>query len=257
MRLITLNIWGGKEFSPLMEFFDREKNQIDIFCLQEMLFGLEPGFTKENKMRVNISAEITKKLHNFRGYKFPAKHSNYFATELLPQGVELGQEIFVRKSMKVISNGGFRTYPKERYISNHLEFPDCGDFQYIKIEEVGNELIIGNLHGLWQENSQKLDTPERMEQSKIIRDFFDKERGRKIILGDFNMRPEIQSMKILENGMDNLIAKYGIKSTRSSLYPKPIRFSDYILTSLDIKVMDFKVLRDVVSDHLPLLMEFE
>jgi len=257
MKLITLNIWGGEKFDPLMEFFAREMDHVDIFCLQEVLFGLEPKFTNENKARMNISAEIAAKLHNFKSYKFLAKNSTYFASELLPQGVELGQEIFVRKSIKVISDGGFRTYPEERYINNNLEFPDNGNFQYIKIKEAHDELVLGNLHGLWQENSQKLDTPERMEQSKIIKSFFDKEKGRKILAGDFNIRPETQGTKILEIGMENLITKYGVTSTRSSIYLEPIRFSDYILTSPNIKVNDFKVLQDVVSDHLPLLLEFE
>lgn len=260
MKLITLNVWGGKEFNSLMKFFEKEAGDIDVFCLQEVIFGLEPKFTNENKGRMNISAEITAKLHNFRSYKFLAKHSDYFASELLPKGVTLGQEIFVRKSIKVTSDGGFRTYPEEKYIDNNLEFPDCGNLQYIKIKEAGNELVIGNLHGLWQEgqrNSQKLDTLERIEQSEIIKRFFDKEKGRKVLVGDFNMRPEIQSMKILEDGMKNLITEYGIISTRSPLYPKPIRYSDYILTSPDIKVKELRVLEDVISDHFPLFMEFE
>ena len=56
--------------------------------------------------------------------------------------------------------------------------------------------------------------------------------------------------------MRNLIAEFGITSTRSSLYTKPLRFADYMFVSNGIEVKDFKVLPDEVSDHLALYLEF-
>jgi len=59
--------------------------------------------------------------------------------------------------------------------------------------------------------------------------------------------------------MRNLIKDYDITSTRSKLYTKhkkPVLFADYIFTSPEIEVRDFKVLPDVVSDHLPLLLDY-
>ena len=56
--------------------------------------------------------------------------------------------------------------------------------------------------------------------------------------------------------MRNLIADYHVTSTRSQLYKKDIKFADYILTSPGIKVKDFKVLPDEVSDHLALELDF-
>jgi len=35
MKLITLNIWGGHMFNPLLEFIQAHQD-IDIFCLQEV-----------------------------------------------------------------------------------------------------------------------------------------------------------------------------------------------------------------------------
>ena len=48
----------------------------------------------------------------------------------------------------------------------------------------------------------------------------------------------------------------GVTSTRSHYYTKPEKFADYILVSPDITVVDFNVLPDVISDHLPLVLEF-
>ena len=49
------------------------------------------------------------------------------------------------------------------------------------------------------------------------------------------------------------------KTTRSRHYDKLIDFpfADYIFTSPEIIVSEFKVLSDEVSDHLPLLLDFE
>ena len=45
-------------------------------------------------------------------------------------------------------------------------------------------------------------------------------------------------------------------ATRSSIYKKDNRFADYMMISNGIKVVDFKVMDNLVSDHLPLYLEF-
>lgn len=57
--------------------------------------------------------------------------------------------------------------------------------------------------------------------------------------------------------MKNLVKEYKVTTMLSSLYPKegtPIR--DYILVSSEIQVKKFEVIQDVVSDHLPLYIDF-
>ena len=65
---------------------------------------------------------------------------------------------------------------------------------------------------------------------------------------------------MLGRAMRNLIKEYGIESTRSELYNDMEKWkdpiADYVFASPDVKVRDFKVLGDVVSDHLPLFIEF-
>ena len=56
--------------------------------------------------------------------------------------------------------------------------------------------------------------------------------------------------------MRNLIKENNITSTRSSHYEKDVKFADYILVSRDIKIRTFEVLKDIVSDHLPLFLDF-
>ena len=35
MKLVTLNIWGGHLYEPLLDFFEHNR-EVDIFCLQEV-----------------------------------------------------------------------------------------------------------------------------------------------------------------------------------------------------------------------------
>jgi endonuclease/exonuclease/phosphatase (EEP) superfamily protein YafD len=115
---------------------------------------------------------------------------------------------------------------------------------------------VAHLHGLW--NGQgKGDSPDRLLQSDNIVHFLQSLDGPHIFCGDLNLLPDTESLKKLEAaGMRNLIKEFGITSTRSSLYTKPLRFADYMFVSGGIKVKDFKVLPDEVSDHLALYLEF-
>lgn len=102
----------------------------------------------------------------------------------------------------------------------------------------------------------KEDTPERLEQSDNILKFLDSYKFGKILCGDFNLNPGTKSISMLEKGMVNLIKKYNIQNTRSNLHTRKDKLADYILVSRDVEVLDFKVMEDQVSDHLPLFLEF-
>lgn len=115
---------------------------------------------------------------------------------------------------------------------------------------------IMNFHGLWNRLG-KIDCPERIEQSNNLKNIMNKLPSPIILCGDFNLSPDTKSLAILEEGMVNLVKKYGINSTRTSFYEKENRFADYMLALPEITVKDFEVLPDEVSDHSPLYLEFE
>ena len=113
-------------------------------------------------------------------------------------------------------------------------------------------MIVGLL--LWN-GKGKTDAPERILQSQRIRDFMDTLKTPIVLCGDFNLRPDTESLRLIENGMDNLIHRYAVKSTRTSLYTKEEPFADYVLTSPSLRVNAFRVLPHVVSDHAPLFVD--
>ncbi len=69
MKLITLNLWGGVVYEPLIEFIKTHSSEIDIFCFQEMLFGDSPKLTPVAKARENLFYEISLLLSEFVAYK--------------------------------------------------------------------------------------------------------------------------------------------------------------------------------------------
>lgn len=259
MKLMTLNIWGGKIYDPLMQFLETHAKDIDVFCFQEVLFGTVAEFTPIDHARLNIFDEIGKRLSGFTAYTYLApQDALHFQQELLPKETRPGQAIFVRNELTVTQDGGFRGYADNTPTGAENGGRITGSCQWVDIQlpEAKNVTVV-NIHGLWQKGSNKIDTPERLDQSNIIKEFLAAKNGKKVLCGDFNLNPDGESIKILEDGMINLVKTSGATSTRSSFYTKPERFADYILVSPDLTVKHFAVLQDEVSDHLPLLLECE
>jgi hypothetical protein len=253
MNLITLNLWGGQIYEPLMAFLESHAHATDIFCFQEMLFGSQPEFTPVHKARMNLSAEIEQCLSGFMVFTYPAPpEADHFQSEPLPKNMQVGQAIFVKNSLAVTDRGSFRTYEKLP-LDTVYGGKGTGNGQWVRI----GDITILNVHGIWQQGTNKVDTPARIQQSQIINEFLRECPGKKIVCGDFNLIPTGEAMKTLEQSMENLITKFGIASTRSDLYTKPEKFADYVLVSPDIIVEDFSALQDVVSDHLPLRLIFK
>lgn len=251
MKLISLNIWTGIVYEPLIKFITEKADEVDVFCFQEVMFGSKSEFTPIQKFRVNIFSELENILKKF----VPFTHystGTHFIKE--PLSFPAGQAIFVKNSIKVKNNGGFLCYDEKGPIGAEPFGKISGNCQWVDLE---NGMVIANLHGLWQEGTDKKDTPERIKQSWIVKEFLDKKTGKKILCGDFNLLPNSKSISILERGMRNLVKEYKIESTRSNLYDGEIGFADYILVSPDVEVKGFRLLQDTISDHLPLYLNFD
>ncbi|MBP9726198.1 MAG: endonuclease/exonuclease/phosphatase family protein [Gammaproteobacteria bacterium] len=241
MKLITLNIWGGQFKELLTEFFAAHRD-VNFFCLQEVNHrALHKSSTDDNPVCLNILDEISAVLpeHNF--FFRPTVNNTY------------GLAMFVKKNIEIVAEG-------EVIIHDNPTYPGAGpthsrNLQWMQCKDQGKEYCILNIHCLWN-GAGKGDSAERIEQSHRAKAFLNSLQVPKILSGDFNLRPDTMSISILEDNMDNLVKRFGIQSTRTSLYPKAERFADYILTSSGVLVNDFKVLPDEVSDHSPLFLDF-
>ena len=243
MKVISLNTWSGVLLEPLLKFFESH-NDVGIFCLQE-IYSNAAG--KEEKhpvhdFKLDIFQQIQHTLRETHvGYFRPA-HQDYY-----------GLAMFVRKEIQVEEEGGMFVYennaPRRRGERSR-------NIQYISMTVEGISTMVIHIHGQWSTEG-KADSEARLLQSKKVVDFLLKNNIRKILIGDFNLEPNTQSLNMIETHMRNLITENTITSTRTHHYKETGTFSDYAFVSPEIKVLDFKVLPDEVSDHSPLYLEFE
>lgn len=259
MRLITLNTWANRVHDPLIDFVKREASQTDVFCFQEVYH------TTSDRVHTTDSqherADGLQQLQNALGSDF----NSYYAT--VQSGVhgegranfhlEYGNATFIKKVHTVIDEQSVFVY---RSAEDTALIPALGKPRRpiaTKLKSAdGKVYVVINFHGLWQAGTDKKDIPDRLEQSRRLREVMDSYSEPIILAGDFNLLPDGVSMRMLEEGMKNLVTEYGVTSTRSSFYEKPIRLADYILVSPEIPVIKFEVLQDEVSDHLPLMLEW-
>lgn len=240
MQLITLNIWGGHVRNPLLQFIDSYR-EVDIFCFQEVYHKAQERIsTDDRKLSFNIFSEMHSLLPD---------HHAFFRPVVKDYGIGM----FIKKGIEVMAEGEICIYNNPSYCGHGPTH--SRNLQWIKYR-INNEVhTVMNVHGLWN-GKGKTDCPERIAQSQRIRNFMDSIDTPKILCGDFNLRPDTQSVKMLEKGMHNLIQTYKITSTRTSFYPKEEKFADYVFTSPEISINAFKKLEAEVSDHSPLLLDF-
>lgn len=178
-----------------------------------------------------------------------------FKKEFTNYHLSSGLAIFINKNLQVKSAGDFFVFrQKNDYeLGNYNTMPR--NIQFINFTKSNKKFTICNVHGIWVDKD-KGDTPSRIKQSEMIQKFLDNEAGEKIVLGDFNLTLNTESIRILEENLRNLIKEYKILSTRSKFFPGDERYADFTLVSSGIKVIYFQVPNIEVSDHLPMILEF-
>jgi endonuclease/exonuclease/phosphatase family metal-dependent hydrolase len=252
MKLITLNTWGGRVDGPLKTFFDHYCKEVDIFCLQEIFHDKKRSFANAKGVpgwRENLFYEISDLLEGYQGFFRPFVHNAF------------GLASFVKSDIHLLEEGDVFVYKEREHVPHIDDSANHGrNIQFLKLKHKGKLFTIINFHGLWN-GKGKTDTEDRLNQSRRIVEFAKTISGPKILCGDFNLLPDTESIKILENmGMRNLVKEYAVTNTRTPLYPRAhisSTYADYILVTSGIQVNDFRVLKDVVSDHAPLFIDFE
>lgn len=235
MRAIFLNCWYAKTGRVFFDFVKENSLNTDIFCFQEV----------DPKLFSNLQ-------------ELQPNHVGRYATEnkLEFLGYIYGEAIFVKKGLNIVSSGKVNLF---RQVIN-----DVGYMQYANIRMNGKMIYLANIHGKARPG-HKLDTPARLRQSKLIINFLKNKPGLKIIGGDFNLSPDTRSIRLFEDaGYRNLVREFAIKTTRNRLSWESLKkgeekqyFADYVFTSPEVKIRSFKVPDCEISDHLPLILDFE
>ena len=108
MKIVSLNLWGGKIKVPLRNFLNKYKEDIDMFCFQEMIHHgtKETMGEKFQDMDSSLYSNISKILTDHRGYFRPEKENNVW-----------GLAIFIRKNILVKQEGEITILETKNYES--------------------------------------------------------------------------------------------------------------------------------------------
>lgn len=121
-----------------------------------------------------------------------------------------------------------------------------------------SNLRLINYHGFWSQD--KLDSPRAIKANRRILELANDVNYPVIVVGDFNLFPDTRAMNLFSPALESLVDTYEIKTTRpgdNELSHEKRNVIDYVWISRGIKVLDFQVPKVPVSDHLPLILDFE
>ncbi len=168
MKLISLNVWGGKLYDPLMEFLRQQNDTTDIFCFQEVSESAASSTSPEG-FRSTILDEIRSTLNEHYCYFAPIMNNATGNPPGIYRPLSIGLAMFIRRS---VTYGG---YGEKFVYGNRNQYvpPDLTTIprliQYCTIEADGVPCTIVNFHGIHGDG--KMDTENRLAQSINIQNF--------------------------------------------------------------------------------------
>ena len=265
MRIMCLNGWGGKLHEDLLPYIS--KTAPEILCLQEVVHS--PASDKDwltyrdgdhiLPQRANFFRDVSRALPDHAAIFCPAAQGVLWDGDHQIAS-HWGLATFVHKSVPII--GQVQTFVHKTYSPvGYGEHPRSRSAHGIRVYDYtsARSISITHMHGLRDLNG-KLDTPERAEQARRLRDLSRQvsEPGDLIVVcGDFNVEPDSETLEILsDTGLSELVTGHGFPGTRNSHYKKPGKFADYMLINDVDAVRAFDVVYDPeVSDHCPLVLD--
>lgn len=262
MKLVDLNICiKMNNTKKVIEFL--ENINCDIIALQEVTRPLTNTVFEQYKSKLDIDKELCENYpHEFFGPLWIAngiiknKQLSRDFGGLVEQGNQIISKFKIESGENVFYQGNY-TYG---FDATHFRTEDHARAALITQLNISNGklLQIINIHGIW--NKDRLGDERTINQSKFLIEAALEKNIPTIILGDFNLIPDSESIKLMDSHFINLIKEYGIKSTRPTFddgLDRGDMVVDYIFVNNQIKVNDFKVVNTDISDHLPLILDFE
>lgn len=257
MKLISLNTWGATQGQIFFEYIKQQSVNTDVFCFQEVFSADDKSPEISAGAYMQLFQKLQTLLPGFTGV-FSSRSTGYNFLNKVDFLVEHGLAVFVRSNINIV-NLKVENLGSLTDLSDPVEGKTIAQILTLNINQFYFNII--NYHGPAQPGD-KLDNEQRIEISKKLKSIWEiLPEENKILCGDFNLMPDTQSIKILENCGFNLIRDYNIQNTRNEIswakYHNRQSFADFIFISKSIKVKSFTVPYNLVSDHLPMIFEFE
>lgn len=242
MKIIQLNIWGGKLGYQIIDFLNAEKP--DFVCMQEV---------QDLKGMSGALFATLDEIREFTGFEEVFMSSNY-AFRYMERELEYGNAILSKWLFADTQTFYTRGTYKRNFDVTRDDY-NVRNLQLATANFKGTPLHILNHHGQFIPGS-KSGNDEITTQMHMIAEVIDGLEGAVILCGDFNLTPDSPSMAVINKKLTNLSVEHKLERTYSHL-SNIDAVCDYIAVNDSIKVKKFKASEKLVSDHKPLIMEFD
>jgi len=239
MKIMQLNIWGGKLGKQIKELIAEE--QPDVLCFQEVV-----------KLPTHDTLFFTA-LAEFEALGYSSFFSPVFGFNLMKHKAEFGNAILTKHALTETET----VFTRKEYNSD-MDMLDkdynIRNLQHATINTGVDTVHILNHHG-HHLHEHKNGDEETIRQCKLIADYVKTLTGNIVLCGDFNLSPSSASLAQLNAQLINHCLETNVATTRTSLTNKT-EVCDYIFSSRNITVARFEVLKQIVSDHAALILEY-
>jgi len=262
MKIISLNI--GIKINNTNKIIDFLKTEnADIVCLQEVAKHEENSVLPLFKAKSKIDKTL-KHIYpfNFFGDVFESRGYNATGRVEMDFGGLIKQGNYILSKLPLIEANNIFYYMHYRHMYDWTKWldEDTGrPLQQVIIDlEQAKKLQVINLHGIWTRDKKGDRRTIKQSQSivKIASKYINLPT---IVLGDINLLPNTKSITILNQNFTNLIEKYNIKTSRPDFedsIDKGNNVVDYVFVNNKVQVKNFNIPSTEISDHLPLVLDF-
>jgi hypothetical protein len=240
---VQLNFWVGRLFYPMKAFLDAKKP--DLFITQEMLSGLPDGIPDF------LTAEVMQENGYFKEYALGAKThfmQNHRGMDRFICCGTFVKKIFSIKATKII--------PIRPNIEPYRAFHNNILHTILTHHPSNTDLHVLNYHGrLITGETARLGTDKTDLDFQDIADYIKTLNGPLIFSGDLNQSKESSSLHYLKMiGLTNLNDVHGISAARNLFSWKPNEAVCHVFINDQVRVENYHVSEDLISDHYPLVM---
>lgn len=251
IKVLTLNIWGGRLLYRAIEFIKAEDP--DIILLQEVFNGEDKNLDFKYK-----SYKFLRQKLNLPHNAFMAAFIDTRSFKRIPQGNAIFSRFPIDNKRIIFFDIPFGEF--------NLEASDIqnGENQYIPMSMLRVDvrcdiktLCAYSVHGIWGFDGK--DNDRRLTMSKTILDEI-KDKENVILAGDFNVNPHTKTIENIEKHLQNvfkneLVSTFNMNHKELPGYATAI--VDMIFVSKSMKIINHYMPQVDISDHMPLVCELE
>ncbi len=246
MKLLQINVWMGRLSRQLATLIERENP--DIITAQEVFSSDGMVGLPDNTFHI---LDIMKQSGRYEHSYF----SPFYEAEYAGVTVGCGNAILSKQPFATqdtfFTHGELAAYDKAAVFESNIR-----NAQHVTIELPGKQLLhIINHHGYWEPDP--VGSEKSVRSMQVVVDAIQKLSGAIVFAGDLNVNPNTPAMQLFDGLLEDLTGRHNITNTMSILGKLQGVAPDHILVNGAVHTQDFRVLDDLASDHLPLVLEFD